>query len=556
MRRIHERSDELRSLCAQYLDGGEPVSQTPPVDGDGPVDVRSDESLIAKAKAALNGEKFAALWEGRWQALGYESPSEAEYGLMSELRFWTGNDRDRMVTLLRASGLKRPKLDRDDYVYGMADKLISAGGDVYGATKATVAGTSGLPVPRASDWPAPLEPEAFHGPLGQAVQIMAPHSEADPAALLLNMLVTFGAQVGPKPHMLVGRDKHPPRLFGTIVGETAKGRKGHSWGMVNHLFNRIDPTLRGRVTDGLASGEGLLHAVRDRVVKVNVDGVEEVVDEGVPDKRLLVIEPEYVRVLEMGKRPGNILSAVMRSAWDTGDLNTLVKTSPARATAAHICVVGHITQYELVRKLNDTDIANGFANRVLHVCAQRANLLPFGGELPESDLDEVVEASATAVVFSQSIGQMAWAPETRPLWVQAYARLSQGGRGLFGALTARAEAQVLRLTIVYALADFSPELRPEHLRAALAVWRYVEDSTRYVFGTRTGDAIADKILEEARGKPEGLTRTQIRDLFGRHRTEAEIASALGLLRDLGLAHMERRQTGGKPQEVWHATEAT
>jgi hypothetical protein len=49
MRRIHERSDELRSLCAQYLDGGEPVSQTPPVDGDGPVDVRSDESLIAKA---------------------------------------------------------------------------------------------------------------------------------------------------------------------------------------------------------------------------------------------------------------------------------------------------------------------------------------------------------------------------------------------------------------------------------------------------------------------------------------------------------------------------
>ena len=553
MRLIRERSDELRSLCAQYFGDDQPVVQAPGSGESAVPSGLSNEEVISRATAAKNGEKFANLNDGRWEKLGYESQSEAEYAHMSITRFWTGNDREQMVALLRGSGLMRPKLNRDDYVYGMADKLIAGGGDVYRATKATVETMPALAVPCATSWPEPLADAAFHGALGQAVRVMAPQSEADPAALLINMLAAFGAEVGTKPHMLVGRDKHPPRLFAVIVGETAKARKGHSWGFVHHVFSRLDPTFRLRVTDGLASGEGLIHAVRDRVVKVNADGIEEVVDEGVEDKRLLVVEPEYVRVLEMSKRAGNILSAVMRSAWDSGNLNTLVKTAPSRATGAHIVILGHITQHELVRKLNDNDIANGYANRILHVCAQRANLLPFGGELPDSALDDAVEALATSLIFSQSIGQMAWATETRPLWAEAYAKLSKGGTGLFGALTARAEAQVLRLTIIYALADFSPELRPEHLRAALAVWRYVEDSTRHIFGMQTGDAIADKILEEARGNPEGMTRTQIRDLFGRHRTEAQIESALRLLRDLGLAYMERQESGGKPREVWHVS---
>lgn len=553
MRLIRERSDELRSLCAQYFGDDQPVVQAPGSGESAVPSGLSNEEVISRATAAKNGEKFANLNDGRWEKLGYESQSEAEYAHMSITRFWTGNDREQMVALLRGSGLMRPKLNRDDYVYGMADKLIAGGGDVYGATKATVATIPALVVPRAGDWPEPLEEAAFHGALGQAVRVMAPQSEADPAALLINMLAAFGAEVGPKPHMLVGRDKHPPRLFAVIVGETAKARKGHSWGFVHHVFSRLDPTFKLRVTDGLASGEGLIHRVRDRIVKENADGIEEVVDEGVEDKRVLVVEPEYVRVLEMSKRAGNILSAVMRSAWDSGNLNTLVKIAPSRATGAHIVILGHITQHELVRKLNDNDIANGYANRILHVCAQRANLLPFGGELPDSALDDAVEALATSLIFSQSIGQMAWATETRPLWAEAYAKLSKGGTGLFGALTARAEAQVLRLTIIYALADFSPELRPEHLRAALAVWRYVEDSTRHIFGMQTGDAIADKILEEARGNPEGMTRTQIRDLFGRHRTEAQIESALRLLRDLGLAYMERQESGGKPREVWHVS---
>jgi hypothetical protein len=55
--------------------------------------------------------------------------------------------------------------------------------------------------------------------------------------------------------------------------------------------------------------------------------------------------------------------------------------------------------------------------------------------------------------------------------------------GLVGTLLARAEAQVLRLSMLYALLDGTATIRTEHLYAALALWEYVEASVTYIFGT-------------------------------------------------------------------------
>ena len=79
-----------------------------------------------------------------------------------------------------------------------------------------------------------------------------------------------------------------------------------------------------------------------------------------------------------------------------------------------------------------------------------------------------------------------------------------------GAVTNRAEAQVVRLSTIYALADSSYFVEKPHLRAALEVWRYCFDSARYLFGDHTGDQNADTLLEALRkaGK-KGLTRSQI-----------------------------------------------
>jgi len=201
-------------------------------------------------------------------------------------------------------------------------------------------------------WPDELHKDALYGLAGDIVRTMEPHTEADPAALLLNLLVAFGNAVGRGPHFAVGGARHYTGLNANLVGETAKARKGTSWNPIAELFKRIDPDwVEEHILSGLSSGEGLIWCVRDAVPQrqpVREDGrvieyQEVITDQGVSDKRLLVIEEEFGRVLQVMNREGNVLSAVIRQAWDSGNLRVMSKTSPAKATNAHISIIGHIT---------------------------------------------------------------------------------------------------------------------------------------------------------------------------------------------------------------------
>src|SRR5262249_4622879 len=126
-------------------------------------------------------------------------------------------------------------------------------------------------------------------------------------------------------------------------------------------------------SSGLSSGEGLIWQVRDPIEKHEpikqkgrvIDYQDVITDKGVDDKRLLIVEPEFALVLKTASCDGNTLSAIIRQAWDDGNLRSLTKSSPARATDAHISIIGHITKDELRRYLEDTETANGFANRFL-----------------------------------------------------------------------------------------------------------------------------------------------------------------------------------------------
>ncbi|MBM4438481.1 MAG: hypothetical protein FJ029_14920, partial [Actinobacteria bacterium] len=67
--------------------------------------------------------------------------------------------------------------------------------------------------PEAPPWPEPLAEAAFHGPVGDAVRAIAPHTEADPAALLVQMLVAVGNVMGRHAYVQVEADLHFPNLF-------------------------------------------------------------------------------------------------------------------------------------------------------------------------------------------------------------------------------------------------------------------------------------------------------------------------------------------------------
>ena len=131
----------------------------------------------------------------------------------------------------------------------------------------------------------------------------------------------------------------------TLVGPTAKGRKGTSLGQVMSVLGHADPQWAAdRVMSGLASGEGLIWAVRDEIRERHpirqggrIINYEEVVsDPGILDKRLVVAEPEYSRVLQVIERETNTLSAIIRQAWDTGNLRILTKKQAPRHGRSHL----------------------------------------------------------------------------------------------------------------------------------------------------------------------------------------------------------------------------
>lgn len=95
----------------------------------GPAD---DAALIARAQRAVSAGSafgsratFADLWVGNVEALARVWPSQsgddydrssADAALASHLAYWTGNNHDRILRLMRESGLSRPKWEREAYL--------------------------------------------------------------------------------------------------------------------------------------------------------------------------------------------------------------------------------------------------------------------------------------------------------------------------------------------------------------------------------------------------------------------------------------------------------
>jgi len=415
------------------------------------------------------------------------------------------------------------------------------------------------PWPDSTAWPEPMHKAAWHGPVGELVRIIEPHTEGDPAALVVMALAAFGNIVGPGPHFLAQGRQHAARIWPILVGETAKGRKGSAWSSLRYVLAQVDAHWADNcVASGLSTGEGLIKAVCDPIIETEQTQngpVEVVKDDGAKDKRLLVMEEEFSSVLKVSGREKNTLSDVLRRAWDGEKLRTLTKNSPDVASGAHITVCGHITKMELSKLLCKTDAFNGFGNRFLWVAVRRSKLLPEGGSLHEENLTPMIRSLRDAIGKARTLSAVHRTPEAGEFWRDLYAALSSDQPGMLGAITSRAEAQVMRMALLYAILDGRGEIACEHLKAGLAVWDYCERSARFIFGESLGDSDADRILEEIRAVwPEGKTLKELHDLFNRNASAARIKKALELLRRYGLIEKCLSDSHcGKPPESWRAT---
>jgi hypothetical protein len=572
---VEDRQAELAALHAQFFTKPEKHREQPAASPS-----PDDAALLEKARRAKKGAEFDALFRGQWEGR-YGSHSEADLALCAFLAFWTDVNPGRIDRLFRQSGLYRQKWDKvhrsDGRTYGQAtiDKALGAERDFYdgnrGATKPQGARTDRTPIalssregedegPAITPWPV-LPEAALHGILGDIVQLATARSEADPAAVLMTALTWAAATIGTGPHFFVGDDRHYARLFAVLVGASSRARKGTSTASVRRLFELAQaqlmqsaPPYPGRlalaVSPGpLSSGEGLVYAVRDASDVLNKDG--EPVDAGVSDKRLLVIESELAAPLKAAQREGNTLSAILRTAWDHGNIAPLTETNRTRATGAHINFVGHITQDELRVLLQTADIWNGFANRILWAAVRRTKCVPFAQPMPEEAAAELAARLADALRHAFTRGVASFHPGAAKEWIGIYPTLTDDRSGVLGAVTSRAEAQVIRLALLYSLMDPQAQLiEVDHLRAALAVWQFCDESARYIFGEADADPAVNRLMAALESGPK--TRTELNALFSGHLSSDRITDILSRQQALGriTMHRERSTGGGRLFEHW------
>ncbi len=366
----------------------------------------------------------------------------------------------------------------------------------------------------SDNWPT-LYDDAYCGIVGEIVRAIEPETEADTVGVMATLLTCCGSAIGNQAYYSVGGDRHTCNLFTCLVGDTASG-KGQSLSLVKQLMSSADSDwLNTSIAYGLSSGEGLIERVADNVS-----------DEPSPvtQTRLLCIESEFAKPIRAMKREGNTLSPLLRAAWDGQTLEVMTRgKSKLRASNAHLSFIGHVTETELSELITSSDAANGFANRFLWVLVRSTKSLPSGGNT--AVLNQFVERLKAAIEYAKSVGRVERSTEAEQLWIAVYPRL----KNATCLVTERARPMVVRLSMVYALLDCSPTIQVQHLKAALALWDYCEQSAMRLFAKATNEPkLATRIRQRVNLVP-GIVHTVLKNSFSHNIPKADFDSAVNML---------------------------
>jgi hypothetical protein len=393
--------------------------------------------------------------------------------------------------------------------------------------------------------PPPVKPlDAYYGVLGDFVKAVEPHTEADPLGILTCLLCGVGNALGREVHHQIGR-RHACNLFVLLCGETTD-RKGTCWDIAEELLALANPQWADVcVENGFGSGEGLVDRIRD----ANGD------DEGVADKRLLVVEEEFGKPLKLAKSEKSILSDMMRTAFDGKPLSVMNRGGNRyKCREPHIGIVGNITPAELLKLVKGmTAIQDGFLNRFLLCGVKRTRYLPQGSDWRSVAMrfaPLLREAMATASACNEPF---ALHEDATALWEKEYWRLEQKRSGDYGNVVARLSVHTLKVAMVYAVLDGSTAIRESHLQASLAVIAHAEKTALEVFGgsaTTSEEPSNDlpdeepphaKLLNLIRSRPDGINKTDAHALFNRHRKADDLDADFRLLGQQGfIVEMEGR----------------
>jgi hypothetical protein len=406
-----------------------------------------------------------------------------------------------------------------------------------------------LKTPSRPDWPAPMSEDAFYGVAGDFVRLVEDQTEADPHALLASFLLMSSLLFGRRVYVRVGKTKHFCNEYVALVGPTGSGgRKGMSLDYAASIFDEKFPWISKQRFYGISSGEGLIQKMMPSTEYE--DSMRDV-------RSYLGVLTELAVLMTVSAREGNTASMVVRQAWDGQTLESPSKKSPLRAENAFLSFIGHITPKELLATLTTTDRANGLANRFMFLAVRRSKELPEGGE--DVSLTEIgerlIKARSVVLEHPGEMREMCRNAEAKHLWAVHYHYLITHSEDMTGAILSRAEAHVLRLSMLYALLDCSPDIQSVHVRAALAFWDYCKRSVEFYFGGSSGDPDGDRIVEFACEHGQ-IMRSNVHQLFNRNRTaEWEAGKLAQLVREGKLIPDTGLDQQGHACEIWRPPKA-
>lgn len=358
-----------------------------------------------------------------------------------------------------------------------------------------------------------LHPDALVGPIGEAVAICAPESEAAPISILLPAVTIFGAMLGRRVTQDIGGTRHFHNLFSALIGETGEGRKGSGNGIAHRFMGMVDAEFMAvNVASGLSSGEGLIGRVAD---PKPVDGQPP----PARDTRLHIAEEEGGTVFTRMKREGNSLSGVLRQAWDCRPLSTLTRKDDGGMVARDpiISLVLQTTPDELRRGLGEIELVNGFLNRFIIAYTERVRMLPFGRPIDAGRLRGPVEQLQTVlrVIPPNALLELEWKSDAMEMYATDIYPHLKPLPGRLADVSARGAPIIRRIAGIYCVARGDMELSVSDLNAAVAIWNYSLASLRYVYGGATLSPFAQRLLDAIQNaSAAGLTLTALRNAVG------------------------------------------
>ena len=408
------------------------------------------------------------------------------------------------------------------------------------------------PILRVDQRSPALDDIAFYGPIGEAALALTDDSEVSAISVQATGLALLGNRCCEYCHFRVGADLHYPVLFMMILGSSGRARKSMSTNLAEYFVEQIFPDIKKYRVSGLNSSEGIIARVSDTKVDPAFSNKPNppMIDRPREEKSLYVIEKEAARLLSVMKREGNTLSQVVRDIWDCSDLEIVNKHSPVKATKPFLSMIMNVTERELKSAIRPIDLYNGFANRITPIFTARGEPFSEGGDFDKVKIKELSQKVKNGFEKSKNLlgqnNRMVFSDSGRRVWKSVYEKYYfKIYAGVLDTLTARSQPTILRIAMVFAFYDGSPEIGEDHILAAEAIWKYSEESWKLVYEDAVGDDVADKILNSLEGSEEPFATKDLHKVFGNNKEGKELNSKLKKLLDLGLIQRGTKKTTGK-----------